>query len=229
MKRQLFRIVLLVIALAIGFWLMSCATGPEKTNQTSITEAEKSGSDHHDCSKKGIEDEMKKILTGNGGNIEYVAEQYKGPDPDHPSNDPWNIDVRVLTYTNGQKVVVIEGELSDGRPENQGKNREIMELVTKAVDELITKNCVFKAVFVERGTLERLDKNEINPDTIAGFNWSSCDWPTVACPGGVCSQPPCARLVNGNTANQNSNANGNSSSNGNANSNSNINSNGNRP
>ena len=40
MKRQLFRIVLLVIALATGFWLMSCATGPQNVNQNRTSEEE---------------------------------------------------------------------------------------------------------------------------------------------------------------------------------------------
>jgi hypothetical protein len=61
-----------------------------------------------------------------------------------------------------------------------------MESVVKAIDQLVKKDCVWKAEFVKYGTFVKLDKGEIALSDIQGFDWSICEWPKIACPGGEC-------------------------------------------
>jgi hypothetical protein len=93
-----------------------------------------------------------------------------------------------------------------------------MEKLIKDVDQRVKKNH-FKAVFVKYGTVEALDKYDLRPEDIEGFQWSSCDWPNIACPGGYCA-PSCVRK-DGNSMNSNANTNRNTNTNSNTNANSN--------
>ena len=135
---------------------------------------------------------MDKILKGNEDEekIDYVKDQYDGTG--HPDPKFRNIKFRVVTE-GGQNVIVIEGGLSDGKDAKPNENLEIMELVIRAVDQIVKKNCAFKAVFVKRGTLDQVETGTLRVDQIEGFDWSSCEWPNVACSGGEC-KPSCDGL-----------------------------------
>jgi hypothetical protein len=114
-------------------------------------------------------------------------------------------------------VLLIEGGISDGRKNKPNENDEHMEKFIKAVDQIITKTCVTRAMFVERGTVDRLEKGLIGPGDIPGFDWSTCDWPNVACPNGQCMER-CPDKTTPSTTPSNTNS-GNANSGGNANAN----------
>jgi hypothetical protein len=110
-------------------------------------------------------------------------------------------------------MIVIQGGLSDGKKGDDDLNSEFMEKFTKAVDQLVKKNCAFKAVFVPYGTFPRVDSGKLRVRDIEGFEWSSCEWPKIACPDGVCAEvcplPSPTPKTNSNT-NPNTNTNTNS-------------------
>jgi len=82
------------------------------------------------------------------------------------------------------------------------------------VEDFVKNNCKIRVVFVKPDVIADLNKRtEITRDMLVGFEW--CEYPLVACPRGVCSDPPCPSLSNSNTSspmpgNQNSNTNSNS-------------------
>ena len=86
------------------------------------------------------------------------------------------------------KVLVIEGGLSDGTKDTSMGNAELMEWMVRDVDQMVKKNCAFKTVFVKAGTLEAVKSGGLKREEIEGFEWSACEWPEVACPGGYCAQ-----------------------------------------
>ncbi len=222
MRKQILRILAAVIALSMMIWLMSCTNPPQNTNQSTASSnaantANKEGEESQykgGCGKVDIETAMNNILSGTDPKIDHVADQFNGK----------NIQFGVYTDEEGQYVIVIAGGVSDGKPGENSKNLEIMENVIKAVDQLVLKSCAFKAVFVSRDEFKSLTENQITLRQIKGFDWSSCEWPDIACPGGQC-KPTCDGSVANSNANKGSNANASS----NANSNSNANANANRP
>jgi hypothetical protein len=218
MKKQLTVVSILGLCVVLAVFILSCSPTPQNTNQAN--NANNSNGNTvvitSPCSKASIEADMDKIVKNVG-----IENQHTGNG--NPNNYKY-FQFRVIEE-GSQKVLIIQGGISDGKKNDPSSNSEFMEKLIKDVDQLVKKDCVFKAVFVKYGTLEALDKGQIKTEDIEGFDWSACEWPMVACAGGVCSENCLSAESLSKTA---SNANYNSNSNANANANKNSNSNTNK-
>jgi len=220
MKKQLIGFSILALSLALVFLVMSCAPTQNtnqplnaNTNANSNTEATLT-----DCSENGINTEVNKIIKNSG-----IENQHTGS-----GNQYGTINLKFKPIQMGTEwVLLIEGGISDGKKDKPSSNSEFMETFIKNVDQIITKTCVSRATFVNPGTIEKVEKGSLGIGDIPGFDWSTCDWPNVACPNGGCyercpgktnpsSTPRTESNTNSNTS-VNSNRNGNTSANGNAN------------
>jgi hypothetical protein len=217
MKKQLILISILSVCLILSFLIMSCAPGPQNSNTASNAgNAPVNVTISTPCTDDDIDKEMKKIIKGTG-----IENQYNG---NLNPNRIRYFDYR-LVMDGDKKVLLIQGGISDGSQTNQGGNAEFMEKMIRSVDQLVKRNCVFKAAFVKYGTFKKLDKGELMLRDIEGFEWSICEWPKIACPDGQCldSCPGMEMTTTNTAANANANVNANSRVNANGNVNANAN------
>jgi hypothetical protein len=217
MKKQVTVVSVLLLSLFLAFLIMSCSPGSQNSNQTNANTVTNSTPRTTQCSDSEITTEMDKIIKNNG-----IENQHNG------NGNPKHIKYFEYYIANDgdKKILLIEGGISDGNGPNTGGNHEFMEKVIKAIDQLVTHNCVFKAEFVKYGTTRLLREGKIKLSDVQGFDWSVCEWPKIACPGGECLDS-CPGMEVSN-ANMPAATPGNSNANSPANSNSNANANANR-
>ena len=203
MKKQLLGILLLIFALSVVFLIMSCAPATQNTNVASNANAMSSSvvKPTKPCTKSSVDSDANLMV-----NAADLKNQHEGTGNQYGHK---NFDFRVIEVGPQKlKVLLIQGGISDGKKNEPDKNSEHMEKFIKEIDELITKDCVDRAIFVPRGSFARLDRGELRPDDIVGFEWSTCEWPNMPCAGGVCAET-CPGMENP-TANTAANANTNS-------------------
>ena len=202
MKRQLFRIVFLVIALSTGVWLMSCGTGQQNDSQNgqNVSVATTKATPPPDPCKETDLTTKKQYLEAF---INFKVDRDKEIDDQLRDG---NLKFGYYLPTDSPYVfMAIEGAVF-----GQKKNK----LIAEYVEDFVKNNCKIRVVFVKPDVIADLNKRtEITRDMLVGFEW--CEYPLVACPRGVCSDPPCPSLSNSNTSspmpgNQNSNTNSNS-------------------
>lgn len=200
----------LASVLAMTLAIMSCSPAPQNSDQPTNAHANAANGPEKEtsrlskpCTKKDIDDEMKKIIKEVG--IENQALKYD------------------VMEDGGKWILLIEGGISDGKKNDPNGNSEFMEMLIKSVDQLVETNCVFNAIFVSQGTIEDVRAGRRLLRDVEGFEWSSCDWPNQPCPGGICANP-CPGIAsnvggspapgnNANTANANANKDSNKGSN----------------
>lgn len=222
MNKQLLGILLLVFGLTSVFLIMSCAPATQNTNQASNANvvAAREVKFTKPCTLSSVNTDTNSMINAAG-----LKDQHDGTGNQYGLK---NIDYKVFEMGNPVvKVMFIQGAISDGKRNDNSKNSEHMEKLIREIDQLITKDCVDKAVFVKRGTFDSLSKGELKAEDIRGFEWSTCEWPNMPCAGGTCAQM-CPEAVANVSSNANSNWTTNSNSNSNSNSKSNANSNTNR-
>jgi hypothetical protein len=212
MKKQLTLVSVLLLSLVIAFLIMSCASPTQNSNQTANANANASTANKPDeleeCSFNGITNSMNKIFKDTG-----IENQHTGNGNQYGTKNIVFKPVQMGT----EWVLLIEGGISDGKKDKPNENAEHMEKFIKAVDQIITKTCITRAMFVQRGTIERLEKGTLGLGDVPGFDWSTCDWPNIACPDGRCLER-CPDKSGPSGTPSNSNA-GNANSGGNANAN----------
>jgi hypothetical protein len=189
MKRQLFRIVLLVIALAMGSWLMSCATGPQNVNQNTGN-----ANTNTITNTLGVAPAVATVcdgLSNINAKVNAVGNDVNASintDPELKAQRDNNIpNFKYLVGKAGSGssehvVLVIEGKVSDGN-----QPAKLMKNLAHLIQKNVKRGCLLRVWFVKPQTLpltpERFDFNNIE-----GFEWSACEWPDIPCPGGICAQ-----------------------------------------
>lgn len=226
MNKQLVRVFVLISILSMMFWIMSCQTGPQNVNvnqnqniRNPNTAAAVPTPPNDACQGlTNIDDKVREV--GNDVNTSVntdngLANQRDGNE--HPNKIP-NFKYRVGKAGTGSfehVVIVIEGKISDGHGNQPARlMRELAHLIQKNVK----RGCVYRIVFVPKGTLPASDTALVDFEKIQGFEWSACEWPNVACSNGEC-KPSCDGIPMGTPkpapsptaprGNNNSNANSN--------------------
>jgi hypothetical protein len=215
MKKQLTVVSILGLCFVLAVLILSCSPTPQNTNQANSANNTNGNTVviTSPCSKGSIEADMDKIVKNVG-----IENQHNGNG--NPNNYKY-FQFRVIEE-GSQKVLIIQGGISDGKNNDPNGNSEFMEKLIKDVDQMVKKNCVFKAVFVKYGTIEALDSGQLQPADIKGFDWSACEWPMVACAGGVCSEN-CILTESASSSAAKTNYSSNSASSSNTNTNKNAN------
>ncbi len=216
MKTRLTGVSILSLCLLTAIFMISCSSPTQNTNQTANANANNSNTSAKltNCSESVIITEMNKIIKDAG-----IEDQKNGTGNQYGTK---NINFKPVQMGN-EWILLIEGGISDGKKDKPSENSEHMEKFVKAVDQIITKTCVSRAMFVQRGTIERVNNGALGLGDIPGFDWSTCDWPNVACPNGQCMERCPDKATPGGTPSNSNTGNANSSGNANANGASNVN------
>ena len=200
----------LTVLLAVFLFILSCGTGPDNTNQNqnqnlTRVNANLAVIDSNDPCKQTTsaakKEKLREKVIGKIDNDPILKKQYYGYGqyPPGHQNDPPRFSFEVTDGPYGSVEIHFKGDIS-------GPGQ--LEALVDFLDDYQKKGCLERVTFTSMNSLSSSPPGD-------DFEWSYCEWPTVACPGGVCAEPPCA-------GSSNSNANSPPSGNSNTNSNSNL-------
>ena len=149
MKKLLTLCSMLILVLILVFLGMSCSQPSQNANLVANANTNANSANTvpklTDCSYNGITNEMNDIVKSVG-----LEDQNKGTGNQYLTKNIQFKPVQIET----KWVLLIEGGISDGKKNDPSNNSEYMEKFVKAVDQIVTKTCVSRAIFVKRGTIE---------------------------------------------------------------------------
>ena len=210
MKSRSIRVeISLTILLAVFLLIVSCTTGPQNVSQNKNqnqdqvkTNAQETVLADDACNLGDINLKITKIKDRIVEKMNTKLKKQHDGDPSMGLPPRFKFDVR--KSPNGD---YLEAYFEDGVSGSDG-----LKDLADILNDFKKDHCLLKVYFVPKGSIPPTGSAQLSD----GFEWTACEWPMVACPEGVCAQPPCVALspsprpANANTnpaANANSNSN----------------------